>query len=140
NLPPGFYQVTTADYNGVGSIHYDRGHLCPSADRTDNTTDNDLVFYMSNIMPQAATNNEVVWASFEDYCRTLAQSGNELLIMCGPSGFGTNRIPSGRVVIADYTWKIAVVVPLGGGTAASRITTNTRTSSLIIPNSNSVSS
>src|SRR5262249_37313259 len=61
-------------------------------------------------------------------------------IMCGPSGFGTNKIPSGKVFIPNYTWKIAVVVPLGGGTALSRITAATRVISLKIPNSNSVSS
>src|SRR5215831_16673344 len=68
SLPPSFYEVTTTDYSGSG---YDRGHMCPSADRTDNTTDNDLVFLMSNIIPQAPINNEGVWASFESYCRTL---------------------------------------------------------------------
>ncbi|HZL43305.1 MAG TPA: DNA/RNA non-specific endonuclease, partial [Verrucomicrobiae bacterium] len=41
-LPSGFYQVLPTDYSGSG---FDRGHMCPSADRTDNTTDNDLVFY-----------------------------------------------------------------------------------------------
>jgi endonuclease G len=139
NLPAGYYEVTPADYNGVGAINFDRGHLCPSDDRTGNVTDNDLVFYMSNIMPQAANNNEGVWVSFENYCRALAQAGNELLILCGPSGFGTNRIPSGKVVIPDYTWKIAVVVPTGNGTALSRITTSTRVIALKIPNNNSVS-
>ncbi len=139
-LPAGFYQVTTSDYNGVGNINFDRGHMCPSADRTDNVTDNDLVFYMSNIIPQAANNNEGVWGNFEDYCRALAQSGSELLIICGPSGFGTNHIPSGKAAIPDYTWKIAVVVPPGAGTAISRITTSTRVIALKIPNNNSVSS
>jgi len=140
NLPSGFYEVTPGDYNGVGAISFDRGHMCPSEDRTDNVTDNDLVFYMSNIIPQAANNNEGVWVNFETYCRTLAQAGNELLILCGPSGFGTNRIPSGKAVIPDYTWKIAVVVPTGSGTALGRITASTRVIALKIPNNNSVSS
>lgn len=139
-LPPGFYEVTTADYNGVGNINFNRGHLCPSDDRTDNTNDNDLVFYMSNIMPQAATNNQGVWGNLEDYCRTLAQSGNELLIICGGSGFGTNRIPSGKAVIPDNTWKIAVVVPPGTNSAVNRIDANTRVIAVEIPNNNSVSS
>jgi DNA/RNA endonuclease G (NUC1) len=95
NLPSNFYQVTPTDYNGVGNISFDRGHMCPSEDRTDNVTDNDMVFFMSNIIPQAANNNEGVWANFENFCRSLANSGNELLIICGPSGFGVNRIPSG---------------------------------------------
>ena len=140
NLPPDFYEVTTADYDGVGNISFNRGHMCPSEDRTDNVMDNDMVFFMSNIIPQAANNNQGVWANFEDYCRTLAQSGNELLIICGPSGFGVNRIPSGKAVIPDYTWKIAVVVPPGSGTALSRITTTNRVISIKIPNNNSVSS
>src|SRR5215475_14327413 len=89
-LPPGFYEVTDNDYNGVGGINFNRGHMCPSEDRTDTDADNDLLFYMSNIIPQAALNNQGVWENFESDCRTLANSGNELLIICGPSGFGTN--------------------------------------------------
>jgi endonuclease G len=136
-LPAGFYEVATSDYTGSG---FDRGHMCPSGDRTDDVTDNDLVFYMSNIIPQAADNNEVVWANFENYCRTLAQSGDELLIICGPGGFDGSRIqPSGTVAIPAFTWKIAVVVPPGAGTALSRITTATRVIALEIPNTNGVS-
>ena len=140
NLPSDFYAVTPDDYNGVGNISFDRGHMCPSEDRTDNVTDNDMVFYMSNIIPQASNNNEGVWANFENYCRSLANSGNELLIICGPSGFGETTIPSGKAIIPDFTWKIAVVVPLGAGTALSRITTATRVIAIKIPNNNSVSS
>jgi uncharacterized repeat protein (TIGR01451 family) len=138
-LPANFYHVTDNDYNGVGGINFNRGHMCPSEDRTDTEADNDLVFYMSNIIPQAANNNQGVWASFESYCRSLASGGNELLIICGPSGFGTNRIPSGRAAIGNYTWKIVVVVPGGSGTALSRITSATRVISLKIPNSNGIS-
>src|ERR1017187_7622691 len=35
NLPPNFYRVTDNDYVGVGAINFNRGHLCPSEDRTD---------------------------------------------------------------------------------------------------------
>lgn len=49
NLPTNFYWVGTSEYSGSG---YDRGHLCPSADRTDTTNDNAMVFYMSNIMTE----------------------------------------------------------------------------------------
>ncbi len=131
-LPSGFYEVTTSDYTNSG---YDRGHMCPSGDRTDNDTDNSLVFYMSNIVPQTPDNNQGPWESFESYCRTLAQSGNEMLITCGPSTFNGSRIqPSGKVSIPGYTWKIAVVVPSGSGSALSRITTSTRVISLKMPN------
>jgi len=133
NLPAGFYQVTDNDYNGVGPIGINRGHLCPSEDRTDTTNDNNMVFLMTNIMPQNGTNNSGVWSSFETYCRNQL-STNEMLIICGPSGFGTNRIPSGKAVIPDYVWKIAVFVPTNSGTALSRITATNRVVALKIPN------
>ncbi|HEY1788370.1 MAG TPA: DNA/RNA non-specific endonuclease [Verrucomicrobiae bacterium] len=140
-LPSDFYAVTPDDYDGVGNIDFNRGHMCPSEDRTDNTADNKLVFYMSNIIPQAANANDGPWASLESYCRTLADAGNELLIYCGPEGFGAGtRIPSGKAVIPDYTWKIVVVVPLGNGTALSRVTATNRVIAVKIPNNNSVSS
>jgi DNA/RNA endonuclease G (NUC1) len=133
NLPPNFYRVTTADYNGVGNIDFNRGHLCPSEDRTDNTTDNKLVFFMSNIMPQSAQNNQGVWKNFESYCQGQA-SLNEILIICGASGFGTNTLPSGKAFIPSNTWKIAVFVPPGSGTALSRLTTSNRVIAISIPN------
>lgn len=138
NLPSNFYHVTSSDYKNSG---YDRGHMCPSADRTGNTTDNDLVFFMSNIIPQSPVNNQTVWANFEAYCRSLAQDGNEILIICGPSGFSGARIqPSGKVAIPDYTWKIAVVVTNGAGMATNRVTENTRVIAIKIPNNDDVSS
>jgi endonuclease G len=139
NLPPDFYWVTDADYDGVGNIDFNRGHMCPSEDRTDNTNDNRMVFFMSNIIPQAAGNNGGPWANFENYCQSLATSGDELLITCGPGIFDGTLIPSGKAAIPEYTWKIAVVVPPGDGAALSRITTNTRVISIRIPNTNGVS-
>ncbi len=117
SLPANFYQVQTTDYSGSG---YDRGHMCPSADRTISRADNDVTFFMSNMVPQTPDNNQGVWASFETYCRTLASAGNEVLIISGTSGFGGSTIASG-VAIPGYTWKIAVVVPLGAGSAIDRI-------------------
>lgn len=136
NLPSGFYVVQQGDYSGSG---FDRGHLCPSADRTDNDTDNDMVFYMSNIMPQAADNNQGVWESFENYCRTLTLDGSEVLIICGPGGFDGSRFGNGTVAIPSFTWKITVVVPPGEGSAASRISTATRVIALHVPNTNGIS-
>lgn len=133
-LPAGFYQVLTTDYSGSG---YDRGHMCPSADRTVTVADNQQVFYMSNMIPQAPDNNQGVWANFENYCRSVAAAGNELLIISGPSEFAGSTIASG-VAIPGYTWKIVVVVPLGAGTALDRINAagaaNIRVIAVRIPN------
>jgi endonuclease G len=135
SLPAGFHYVTSSEYNGAG---WDRGHNCPSKDRSDNRTDNDQTFLMTNIMPQDSNNNSGVWAQFEAYCRSLL-STQEVLIICGPRGFGSATIPSGYVRIPSNLWKIAVCAPLGSGTAYTRITNSTAASirviAIDIPNS-----
>jgi len=128
SLPAGFYQVHPSDYTNTG---YDRGHMCPSADRTDNTTDNNLVFLMTNIIPQDPNENQGIWGNFEDYCRSLI-STQELLITCGPRNFGTTTIASGHVYIPSNTWKVVVCAPLGSGTAFSRLTNATAASIRVI--------
>ena len=131
SLPPGFYQVLTTDYSGSG---YDRGHMCPSGDRTANTTVNDETFLMSNMIPQAPDNNQGIWANLESYSRAIAAS-NECLVICGPEGFGTAvTASSGQIPIASNVWKIIVAVPLGGGSTLNRITNNTRVIVVNIPN------
>ena len=94
SLPSNFNLIPSSTYGSIGGQSYDRGHMCPSADRTDTVADNKLVFIMSNIIPQASAQNEQVWGNFENYCRSLI-STQELLIMCGPYNFGTNRLDSG---------------------------------------------
>lgn len=135
NLPPNFTWVGTGDYAGSG---YDRGHMCPSADRTDVVSNNLAVFYMSNIVPQTSENNSGVWAQFESYCRSLSESSNEVLITCGPSGFDGSRLPSGKAAIPSNVWKTVVVVPNGPGTALSRLTVSNRVISIRVPNTTTV--
>ena len=53
-LPTGWYQVQATDYSGSG---FDRGHMCPSADRTDTVADNSATFLMTNMVPQLPANN-----------------------------------------------------------------------------------
>jgi endonuclease G len=128
-LPATFHHITSADYKGSG---FDRGHMCPSADRTDNAQDNDAVFTMANIIPQAADNNQGVWEHLEADCRDWARQGNELLIICGPAGFSGDHI--GPVAVPSHTWKIVVVVPNSAGSVLSRISTATRVIAVNIPN------
>ena len=128
-LPAGWYQVTTQDYTGSG---YDRGHLTPSGDRTRSIEDNSATFLMTNIMPQLAANNQGPWEDFESYCRTLAQQGQEIYIIAGPSG-NIGTIGGGRVVVPQVTWKVALVLP-NGSNDLQRIGKATRTIAIIVPN------
>jgi hypothetical protein len=88
---------------------------------------------MSNIMPQSGANNQGPWVNFETYCRTLTNL-YEMLIICGPSGFGSSVLPSGKVYIPSNSWKVVVCVPLGSGTALSRISVTNRVIAISVPN------
>ncbi len=121
-------QASLADFSGSG---YDRGHMCPSGDRTASAAANSLTFYLSNMVPQAANNNQGPWEKLESYSRTLVGQGKELFIVSG--GFGT--IGAG-VVVPDSTWKvIAVLDAVGQG--PTNVTASTRIISIVIPNDNS---
>jgi len=129
SLPNGWYQVTSQDYSGSG---YDRGHMCPSGDRTNSVENNSATFLMTNMVPQLAANNQGPWEDFESYCRTLASQGNELYIFSGPVG-SLGTIAQGRVTIPEYTWKVVLVLP-NGDNDVSRVTKATRTIGIIVPN------
>ena len=136
-LPSGWYRVTDNSYTGSG---FDRGHNCPSADRTGSVADNSATFLMTNMMPQAANNNQRTWAGLENYCRTLINAGNELYIICGSYGSGgtglngyATTIDAGRVSVPSNCWKVVVVLP-EGSSDVSRVTTSTRIIAINTPN------
>jgi DNA/RNA endonuclease G (NUC1) len=125
SLPSGFRAIGNGTFGTVNGTSYDRGHLCPSADRLDTTADNTEVFLMSNMMVQDSKNNQGVWNTFEGYCRTLA-ANQEVLIICGPYNFGSTYAGASHVYIASNLFKIVVCVPLdplSSSNALSRITT-----------------
>lgn len=128
-LPTGWYQVTDTDYSGSG---YDRGHMCPSGDRTNSVPNNSATFLMTNMVPQLAANNQGPWEEFESYCRTLAGQGNEIYIMSGPVG-NIGTIAQGRIVVPQYTWKVVLILP-NGTNDLQRITRATRAFGIVVPN------
>jgi len=140
-LPTGWYRPTSSSYTGSG---FDRGHQCPSADRTASAADNAATFVLSNIIPQAPNNNQRTWVGLENYSRTLVGQGNELYIICGSYGRGgtgsegrATTIDQGRITVPARCWKVVVVLPIGTNDA-SRITSSTRVIAIDLPNSNTV--
>ncbi len=132
-LPSSWYRVSSNSYSGSG---YDRGHMCPSGDRTNSVATNSATFLMTNMIPQAPTNNQVTWANLESYSRTLATSGSELYIISGGNGV-SGYINNGNVAVPTYTWKVIIVLP-SGSNDVSRVTSGTRTIAVFMPNNNSV--
>ena len=62
---------------------YQRGHICPSADRSADVTQMRATFIMSNVAPMTPALNMVQWAQAEDYSRCLARFGHECHMMAG---------------------------------------------------------
>lgn len=141
-LPSAWYKVQTSDYTNSG---FDRGHLCPSDDRDGSLEDNDETFLMTNIAPQAPSNNRGLWAELEAYSRKVAEAGNELYIIagvCGKGGTGsnggkTNTLDNGKVVVPESFWKVIVILPIGSNDI-TRIDAQTRVIAINVPNKESV--
>jgi endonuclease G, mitochondrial len=142
-LPSGWYQVNGSSYVGSG---FDRGHNCPSGDRTIDSASNSATFLMTNIIPQAPYNNEQTWNNMEGYIRTQVAAGYEAFIIMGSYGVGgtgangyATTVNSGNVVVPSNIWKVVVLLS-NGNNDLSRIDTTTRVIAVNTPNNNSVSS
>jgi endonuclease G len=140
-LPSSWFRAATSDYTGTG---FDRGHLCPSDDRTLTETDNSATFLMTNIIPQAPDNNREPWKYLEEYCRKLSENGNELYIIAGAYGEGgtgsnggtTKTIADKNITVPARLFKVILVLP-NGENDLKRITSSTRVIAIDIPNKQS---
>ncbi len=132
SLPAEWYQVLPEDYS---EPVYDRGHMCPSGDRTNSIPNNSATFLMTNIIPQHPDNNQGPWEEFETYCRGLASQGSEIYIISGPVGnIGTIGLTAlNRVVVPSATWKVVLVLE-NGPNDLRRVTRITRAFGIIVPN------
>ena len=124
-LPEGWYAVTKNDYK-FPSYGFDRGHICPSADRTASKEDNSMTFLMTNMVPQTPDNNRIVWMALEKYEREVVLDGKEAYIIAGPYGAGGSSdkgyfeaIAINKndvelsITVPAYTWKIILFMPEG---------------------------
>jgi len=132
SLPPA-WRIEPSLYKESG---FDRGHLCPSGDRTDNPEDNYQTFSMVNMVPQAPDNNRGPWEELEKYERRLARLGKQLYIVAGRIGEGgigaygpANKV-GGRISVPQSLWKVLIVLNRVG----ERITRETRAIAVIMPN------
>lgn len=146
DLPSEWYGVKKSDYQ-YNKYGFDRGHVCPSADRTSTQEDNSMTFLMTNMVPQSPDNNRVIWMHFENYERKLVEQGNELYIIAGPSGKGGTsgkgtfeEIPitlkNGDILkmqVPAYTWKVLIAIPEGEDDL-NRISEDTTVIAINVPN------
>ncbi|MCR5402108.1 MAG: DNA/RNA non-specific endonuclease [Treponema sp.] len=141
-LPKDYYAVKKADYQYM-KYGFDRGHVCPSADRTTSAKDNSETFLMTNMIPQSPNCNRNVWKNLEAYERSLALDGNELYIIAGPYGRGGTSergsfkgipLKNGmNIEVPSHCWKIIMILPEGKNDV-SRVNENTKVLAAFIPN------
>lgn len=143
-LPSTFVRVAGTWYAGTG---FERGHLCPSEDRSTTIEENSATFFMDNMIPQAPNLNAPCWSALEQYCRDKAAAGYEMYIVAGgynyggggtgSSGFDTAFPNSGtnlnKVKVPTHCWKVILFLPNGTGDIG-RVTANTVTCAVWVPN------
>ncbi len=96
--------ASLADYVGSG---YDRGHLCPAASMSINSTAMSESFYLSNMSPQHPSFNRGAWKNLEDLVRAWANKYEEVHVVTGPI-FKNNKgtIGKNQVTVPGYYYKI----------------------------------
>ncbi|RDB07996.1 DNA/RNA non-specific endonuclease [Runella aurantiaca] len=137
-LPASWYKVTPNDYSNSG---FDRGHLCPSADRTNSVDNNSSTFVMTNMIPQAPELNREAWAYLEEYCRELVAQKYRLFIVCGTYGTGgegskgtLNKLDN-SVNVPARVYKVITILPENG--TVNDINANTPVIAVDFPNKTS---
>lgn len=140
-IPGDWYAVSHATYTGSG---FDRGHHCPSADRTSSYAANSATFLMTNMVPQAPGNNGGPWAGLEHHLREQVRAGYEAYIIMGSYGTGgvgnhgpADALADGRVTVPARLWKVAVLLP-DGDNDLQRVTSSTTVIAVDMPNRNDV--
>ena len=94
---------------------FDRGHQVPSGDRTAAVPDNQQTFLMSNMIPQTAYLNRVIWEHLEAYARSLVlqPSGGALYQFAGTvfSDHAAAIGPHQDIDVPTKNFKIIVQMP-----------------------------
>ena len=130
-LPQNWTHVTPSDYIRSG---YDRGHLCPSADRSNSEESNSETFLMTNMTPQTHALNAGPWEKLETYSRSMVRRDTTLYIIAGQ--YGEKEKLKNKVSVPTNFWKIIVVLPANGNVSA--INANTRIIAVDMPNNEEV--
>ena len=83
---PAAYRTTLEDYRN-SQPHYDRGHICASADRLNSMDANGQTFFLSNIQPQLNGFNTGTWLNLENKLRkwNVASFRDTLYVVKGGS-------------------------------------------------------
>lgn len=77
-----YNELSKSFYPG-STDYYEKGHICPSADRLYSKDVSEQTFFMTNIMPMVAKFNGKIWSKMEEQARNWANSADELYVCKG---------------------------------------------------------
>ncbi len=100
--------VSPYNYKGSG---FDRGHMVPAADMKLNETSMRESFFMTNVLPQNAFFNRVVWKRLESLFRTKTlewlKDKDNLTIITGHFGEHKEKFGPDEVPVPTHFYKVA---------------------------------
>lgn len=128
-LLPESWRIKSTDYHGK----FDRGHMSPSADRTDTEENNRETFVMSNMQAQTAHLNRQTWRFLEQDTRGIVGTTKEAYIFAGCFGDAGTINNLGKVAIPTKCFKIVLILPLGSDDL-NRVTAKSNFIATIFPN------
>jgi endonuclease G len=119
-LGANFRKVDPSDFLHSG---YDRGHLCPSGDRTSSPEANHATFVMTNIHPQRHDLNAGPWEALESWSRDEARKHKVLYIVAGGIFSPTPPTIGHDVAVPEKSFKVLVELDPNQGPSDVRLDT-----------------
>lgn len=100
-------ETKSADWRNYKNSGYDKGHLCPVADRKFSKLAHDETFLTSNVSPQNHDFNSGIWNRLEQKTRYWANKYNGVFVVTGGILTNTNlTIGYENVSVPKYFYKI----------------------------------
>jgi endonuclease G len=102
---PAQYAAQLSDYAGQP---YDRGHMAPAGNATNDANAMSQTFFLTNMVPQVPNNNRGVWKQIETLARTWVSKQGEMYIISGTIYTPQAKAIGKGVGVPDWLFKIIV--------------------------------
>lgn len=104
---PAQHTATLKDYAGHP---YDRGHLAPAGNNTQNQEVMSESFFLSNMVPQVPNHNRGIWKQLEEYVRDWVVDHNMDIYVISGTIYQTGHLTIGdnKVGVPTHLWKVIV--------------------------------
>jgi len=99
------HQSQLADYAGEP---YDRGHLVPAGNSTQNDEVMSESFFLSNMIPQVPNHNRGIWKQLETAVRNWVNEGKDIYVISGTFYNKEYKQIGQRVGVPDNLWKVII--------------------------------